>query len=824
VLVKNPGFTAVAVLTLALGIGANTAMFAVVNAVLLKPLPFADAERLMLVHLTAPDRERPALQREAVWSYPKYRRFLELQQSFDNTAVFAARDITLSGDGEPEQLWAEVITDRYPAILGVHPIVGRAFTDDEAHRAGQTRVAMIGYGLWQRRFGGDPAIVGRTIRIATQTWTVVGILPRGFRGLTGRADVWMPVAASDPERLARPHYHSYSVVARRRADIATDAAIAAVRVHGKQVAQQFARRPAEEAMGMTAASMYGSRVDADVRRASWVLAGAVGFVLLIACVNLTNLLAARAIGRRREVAVRVSLGASRLRIARQFVAESVLLAAVGGCAGIVLASLLLDAAAALMPDADVFFRSPVSAGYGARRIFGAAGLTRIGAAMIGLDAVTMIFTIGVTAVTAGLVALIPALQASSVRPIDGLKAGGGSGTARGQHGMGARAALVTTQVALALVLLAGAGLMVKSAVRLAGTGIGVNPGRVLTGRIDLWGPEYVTDKGLSFFAQLVERVRDIAGVESVGLGDCVPVSGGCSATSVGIAGAGFQETGNEPIVGIQWATRGYFSTLGIQLKRGRLFTEQDRAGRPIVALVNETAARTFWPHADPIGKAITLGPPVRGTAEVVGVVADVRYHAIEAPHVAHTYVPMAQSYQRRMHLFVRSRLDSDSLTAAIRRELHALDPTLPLIDVKSMDDRLGDAMWRTRVGAWLLSAFAGVALLLTAIGIFGVMAQTVTQRTPEIGIRMALGAETHDVLRLVIGRAAMLTAVGVAIGILFALGLTQVLTALLYQVEPGDPSTLGAVAFLLTLVALLACFIPARRATRVDPVTALRAE
>jgi len=826
VLLKNPGFAAVAVLTLALGIGANTAMFAVVNAVLLKPLPFADAERLMLVHMTRPDRDNPGIHRETVWSYPKYRSFLELQTSFDSTALFAQRDVALSGDDEPERVRGEVITERYPAILGVHPIAGRAFTGEEANRAGQTPVAMIGHALWQRRFGGDRAILGRTIPLNAQPYTVIGILPPGFRGLTGQSDVWVPLAAFEPAMLTQRFNHSYTVIARRRPAVPPDAARAAVRVDGARIAEAFVNEPADRGWGVIAASLADSRADADVRRASWVLLGAVALVLLIACVNLTNLFVAKAIGRRREIGVRVAIGASRGRIARQLLTESLVLAGAGGLAGLLLATLLLEAAAALLPESDVFFQTSVSADPATRRIMGAAGLTRIGAAMIALDPTTLLFTGAITVMTAGLVALIPALHSSSLRPVDALKTGGSAGTPRGFRGTGVRAALVTTQVALALVLLAGAGLMIKSAARLAATRIGVSHDRVLTVRLDLPRAAYTPDKGQAFLAQLAERVRAIAGVESVGLGNCAPVSGGCNGTSLWFPDRGPRRgAGLDPIVGIHWASPDYFTALGIPIVRGRNFTGADREGQPRVVLVNEAAARAFWPGDSPIGKRIAVGQGgFHEGAEVVGVVANVRFRTIEAAPEPDVFVPVAQSYQARMRLFVRSQLDPQSLTTAIRRDVRALDPNLPLVEVKTMDERVSDAMWRTRVGAWVLSAFAGLALLLTAIGIFGVMAQTVTQRTPEIGIRMALGAARHDVLGLVLGRAALLTAAGVALGAAFALGVTRVMTALLYEVEPGDPATLATVSLVLGLVALVACYLPARRATRVDPVIALRSE
>ena len=827
-LLTNPGFTIVAVLTLALGIGANTAMFAVVNAVLLKPLPFADAERLMLVHLTVPDvetRQRGGL-RENTWSYQKYRTFLDVQQTFDNTALIAARDFSLSGDDNPERVPGEVITDRYPSILGVAPLLGRAFTGAEAHRAGEPPVAMLSHRLWVRRYAGDRSVVGRTIQVNASPYTVVGVLPEGFRGFHGNAEMWVPLATLEPAMLQQRQNHAYYVVARRKTGVTEQAAMSAVQVYGQQIDMAFADRPAgpERAWGATAVSLENSRVDADLRRASLVLLGAVGFVLLIACVNLTNLILAKAIARRREVAVRMAIGASRFRVARQFLTESLLLAGLGATSGWLLAVVLLRGAAALLPDADIFFNSPIAPGV--PRTAGAAGLTRIGANMIELDAATLLFTCVVASLTGALIALVPALQASSLRPIDAVKTGGGSGTARGFHALGIRSVLVTTQIAITLVLLAGAGLMVKSAARLQRTAIGVDPAGVVTATINLPGARYKSDAGAAVFSQLVERLRGVNGVESVGLGNCPPVSGGCSATSFWIPSRGPRlGPGRDPLVGVHWATPGYFSTLRIALLQGRSFSDRDRAGQPNVVLVNETAARTFWPNDTAIGKTIAVGQGGFHTgAEVVGVVSDVRYSTIETAARPDVYLPHAQSYIARMRIFVRGRLGEEALVSALRSEVRALDPTLPLSEVKSMDGRVGDAMWRTRVAAWLFTAFAGLALLLTAVGIFGVISQTVSQRTPEIGVRMALGAQRSDVLGLVLGRAGVLTGIGISAGIAIALGLTRVMAALLYETEPGDPSTLALVALLLAIVALAACYLPARRASRVNPIVALRYE
>jgi putative ABC transport system permease protein len=824
---RSPGFAAVAIATLALGIGANTAMFAVVNAVLLKPLPFSEPDRLMLAHLLVPDREAgPGVFREGVWSYPKYQGFRDGQSVFEDLALFSLRDLNLSGDESPERVRGEVVTERYPAVLGVHPMLGRPFTSDEANRKGATAVAMLGHGLWTRRYGADPAIVGRTIQINATPHLVVGVLPRGFAGLNGNAEVWIPLAVFEPVQLTQKYLHSYGLIARRRPDVSEPAAIAHVRLVGDQIGETFGTgdevSKTQPRWGATAASLYASRADSDVRRASLVLLGAVGLVLLIACVNLTNLLVAKTIARRREVAIRAALGASRGRIGRQFLVESVVLAGFGALGGVVIASLLLGAAALLLPDSDIFFRSSVAPG--TRRIAGAAGLTRIGAGMIGLDAVTLLFTCAVTILAAGLVALVPASQASSLRPIDALKAAGTAGASRGRHGFGLRSALVMTQIALALVLLAGAGLMVRSAARLQATGIGINPSGVLTARVDLPRASYTPETGPAFYAQLAERVRSVPGVDSVGLMNCPPVSGGCSSTSI-LFRLPARFSGADPLVGIHWVTPDYFSTLGIPLLKGRNFTDRDRVGQPKVVLVNEAAARAFWPNDTPTGKTIAVGQgDFEEGAEVIGIVADVRYRAIETAATPDVYVPLAQSYQSRMRLFVRSRLDVQTLVSGISGAVRALDPNLPLSEVKTMDARMGDAMWRTRVGAWLLSAFAGLALLLTAIGIFGVMSQTVSQRTTEIGVRMALGAQPRDVLSLMLGRAAFVTVAGIVLGVGCALVLTRLIGALLYGVDANDPLTFVSVAIGLGLVALAACYIPARRATRVDAVVALRSE
>jgi predicted permease len=817
---RAPGFAVVAVATLALGIGANAAMFAVVNGLLLKPLPFRDPDRLMLVHLTAPDIEQPGTYREMVWSVPKYRTFGAAQTAFEQMAMFAGRDISLSGDGEPERVRGEVVTEHYPGVLGTQPLLGRSFTAAEAEHPGMSPAAMIGHGLWSRRFGGDPGVLGRPIDVNGTRYTIVGVLPRGFQGLSGDAQIWVPLGTFEPTQLTEEQSHSYYTVARRRPEVSEASAKAVVHQLGEAVDAAH-RGGVGRAWGASAASLYASRADIDVRRAAIVLLGAVACVLLIACVNLTNLIGARASARRREVGVRVAIGASRGRIVRQFLAEGTVLAAAGAIAGVLVAALLLAAVARLLPDPETFFRTAVTPG--TPRVAGASGLTRIGASMIGLDGTTLAFTCVIALAAAILISLLPAAQASMLRPVDALKSGAQGLTPRGRHRSGARNVLVTSQIALALILMCGAGLMIRSAARLQATDIGVRTDSILTVRLDLPRASYSPEQGTVFLSQLVDRVRALPGVSSAGLANCPPVSGGCNGTSFWEPSRGRLGPGQDPLVGIHWATPEYFPTLGIGIKRGRNFTDRDRRGQPRIVLVNDTAARTLWPNDDPIGKRVALGQGgFHEGAVVVGVVSDVRYQALESAARPDFYVPVWQSYQPRLRLFVRAEADPRTLVASIRREVRALDPALPLSEVKTLADRVGDAMWRTRVVAWVFSGFAAMALLLTAIGVFGVMAQTVVQRTSEIGIRMALGAGRRDVLLLMLRQAALLTAAGVVIGVAAALVLTRVIASFLHDVTPRDPLTFIAVGLILGCVALLACYIPARRATAVDAIVALR--
>ena len=814
---RSPGYAAIAIGTLAIGIGANTAMFAVVNAILLKPLPFANQDRLMLMHRLSPNRDGGF--RQTSWSYPKYRTFLEVQRVFEDAAAFASREISLTNVDQPERLGAETASERYFAVLGVSPLLGRTFTREEAAIAGAHRVVVIGEGLWLRHFGGDRSIIGRTIHVNMDPYTVVGVLPRSFRGLSGRAAIWLPIAAFEPRVLTNAYNHTYFVVGRRRPEVVETQAVAAAENIGRQInAVHYDPKIEGQPGSAMIVSLAGARTDADIRRATLVLLGAVGFVLLIACVNLTTLVSTKVIGRTREMAIRLALGASRLRIARQLVVETAVLATAGAAAGLLFAVTVLNGAEALLPDSQTFLR--VRELQSTMR--GATGLTQIGASTIGVDAMTLSFAAAAGLVCALLIACLPALQASVLRPIAALKTTtstiAGSGAAR----FDLKAPLVVGQIAITLMLLAGAGLMLKSVWHLQAADPGIRAAGVLRARISL-PPAYPTEAKLPFFTSLMERVRAIPGVEAVALGSCTPVAGGCNATPISFdRPARFGP--NMPIVGVYWASPDYFSALGVRVLRGRTFTDQDRQGRPKVVVVNEAAAREFWPNADPIGKVIAVGQGgFDDGAEVIGIVSNVRYEGMESAPVSDVYIPILQSPGAGI-LFVRSSIDAGALTAAVRRELRALDPNLPLTEVRMMQDVLRDSMWQPRASAWLLSTFAALAVLLTAIGIFGVVAQTVSQRRAEFGIRLAIGAQARDVLNLVLRRAALMTGVGIIAGLAGAFGLSTLMASLLYDVPARDPSTFAAVAVVLGIVTLAAAYLPARRATRIDAIETLKAD
>jgi predicted permease len=809
---KQAGFTLTAVLTLALGIGANIAIFALVYAVLIKPLPFREPEELVLVQMMAPDREAPGVSRPMVWSYPKYAVLRDRQQVFTGTALFTSNESSLTDTAQPERLQGEAVEASYFTVLGVTAQFGRLLRPEE-DRVGAAPVVVIGYGLWQRRFGGDPNVLGKTIGLDKSAYTIVGVAPPGFRGLLGQAEIWRSLPTYDAVDLTQPFSHSYYQVARRRPGVSMAQAEAAVRVLGSQVNAAFPDTRNGRQWGARAVALDDERVDPVLRRAAFILLGAAAVVLLIACVNLANLTLARGLSRQREVSIRLALGASRLRIGRQLLTESLVLSVAGTVAGVLVAATSIRVAVVWMPDLRSILQGQQ------------AGLTRVGAGMLGVDGTLVLLTMGLAVVTALLFGLAPAWQAAQANLTSTIKVGSGGSVSSGFRGFTFRNALVVGEIALALVMLTAAGLMLKSLERLGNIDLGFRPDRLVTFRLSLPDGQYAPPQRLQFIEQFLARLNARPEIESAAFGYCAPVQGGCNGTSARFPDRPPVPRGAEASIGVTWASPEYFSTLGVRLIRGRWFTHQDRAGQPRVVVVNERAAQRFWNGEDPIGKRISLGQGgFSDGAEVIGVVGDVRYRAVETPAIPDAYIPVLQSPRNGGVFFVKSRGAAAAVLAIVRQELGALDRDLPPNDVKTMDERYGEATWRTWMIGGLLALFAGLALILALVGIFGVLAQGVAQRTREIGVRMALGAERRDILRLVLGRASVMAGAGVAAGLAGSYFASRLLTTLLYEVVPNDVAVLSGVALLLFAVSLVASYLPARRATRVDPLETLRSE
>jgi putative ABC transport system permease protein len=818
---NTPGFTCIAVLTLALGIGGSTAIFTLVQGLLLNRLPFTDPGQLMMVHIRVPDSlVNRGIPREMPWSYPEYQQlFTANQHAFQDSALFGSVGWTLTSNGrDPESLRGELIDSHYLSVLGVAPQLGRAIQPDEDRAPGVAPIVLMSHALWQRRFGGDPGVIGRSIGLNGTSHTVVGILPAGFRGLTGDAQIFVPILSSSNPMLGElnmPWLPSYYLVARRKADVSVAQAQSEVTVIGARHDAAFpppAFVGVKGGFGAYAIPLEDSRTDPLMRRAVFVLLGAVGAVLLIGCVNLANLMLTRALTRQREVAIRLAIGATRGRVVRQFLTESLIVAVAGACAGLLVALGAMRLAVWLLPEMNIMLPR------------GSFVLTRVGLGMIGLDLTTVLFALALAAVTTLLFGLMPAWQASRADVAHTIKSGGA-----GSVGHGASAAflgnlLIVAETAMALVLLVAAGLMLTSVRNLQSTRLGFQPDGLILSSVSLPAARYDAPHRLQFFTRLLDDLRAQPGVQAAAFAACAPVSGGCNST-LAILPDRPLAPGTPPLIGVNPASPEYFQTLGIPLIKGRTFTDRDRDGQPPVVVINETAARRLWPGEDPIGKRIRLTDIYGGNgAEVVGVVGDVRYRPVEAAITPDAYLSLPQAPLPNGFMFIRTRSDVAATTAMIRSVLRRLDADLPVVNVKTMGDRFGDATWRTRLSADLLTLFAALALLLAAIGLYGVMAQGVAQRTREIGVRMALGADRGTIFRLVISRALIIGTIGVAVGVGVSVLLTPFLDTLLYEVKPNDPLTIAVLAIVLIAVTLLASYVPARRATRVDPLTSLRAE
>ncbi|HWP42569.1 MAG TPA: ABC transporter permease [Blastocatellia bacterium] len=786
-LVKNPGFTVVAVIMLALGIGANTAIFSVVNAVLLRPLDYEDPDRLVTV---LENNWQKGWTRFAV-APGNFAAWREQNQVFEQMAAFTGSSFTLVGEGEPEQLPGTRASANLFALLGVKPALGRDFLPEEDHPGGE-RVVIVSHRLWQRRFGADPGLVGKPLTLNGQSYTVVGVMPAGFLFPNPRTELWVPVAFSAGD-LGNRGGHDYVAIARLKPGVTLEQAQTEMSAIAARLEEQY---PETNAAWGARVTLLVEEVVGDVRPALLALVCAVAFVLLIACANVANLLLARAAARQKEVAIRAALGSSRSRLLRQLLTESVLLSLLGGAFGMLLAAWGVDALVSLGP----------------------ANIPRL--SQVGIDGRVLGFAFLISLATGIIFGLAPALQASQTDLSESLKEGGRSSSA-GAGSQRLRRLLVVAEVALALALLVGAGLMIKSFVRLSEVETGFDSQNVLTAQITLPQSRYDDrQQQAAFFRQVLARIEALPGVESVGAASPLPFTGDRLYSFI-VEG---HPTDNVPSANYYAVSPDYFVTMGIPLLKGRFFTEADMAESPRVAIINETMARRYFPDEDPIGKRmnITNGPEVM--REIVGVVGDVKQYGLDTQSPAQMYEPYLQRPYPGMTLVVRAASEPAGLIDAVRREVLAVDKEQPIARAQTMEEIIAKSVAPRRFSVILLAAFAAVALTLAAVGIYGVMSYLISQRTHEIGVRMALGAGRRDVLRLVVGQGMRLALLGVGIGLLAAFALTRLMESLLFGVSATDPLTYIVVALLLATSALLACYVPARRATKVDPLLALRYE
>jgi putative ABC transport system permease protein len=792
-LAKSPGFAAVAILTLALGIGANTAIFSVTNGVLFRALPYKDPSRIVAINKISSDFGFGGLTAGAFLD------FREQSASFENLAAYDETELTLTGGGDAERIVASEVSSALFPLLGVNPSLGRTFTADE-EKIGRDQVVVVSEAFWKRRTGGDPGFVGRTITLDDKVYTVVGVMPAGFQ-FPRKFEIWKPLALDPEEERHGKQFRMIQMVGRLKAGVAQATAEA-------ELNTIFAHRPSEE----PGAPASNARIELrplheqlvkDVRLAIYVVLGAVSFVLLIACANVANLMLARASNRRKEIAIRSALGAGRRRIMAQLLRESVLLSLLGGTLGLLLAVWGVDLLVARIP-ADV------------------AG-SFYGMADIGINRTVLLFTLGISIATGILFGLAPAFSSAKLDLNDALKETAKTATARS----GLRAAFVISQLALTLVLLIGAGLMTRSFVRLMNVKLGFNPKNVLTLRIELPRSRYKTgDDRKQFFSQLLERVKAIRNVEAVGAISQLPLSGYSMMGRFPIEGQPPPEPGKGRPMPIGIVTPDYFQAMQIPLVHGRVFDVRDVTTMPAVAIVNEAMAKKFWSGMDPIGKKIgaLCDEPGAVCRTVVGVVGDIRHEGLAEEAQAEIYVPHQQVALPNLSLVVRTSENPRAIVAAVRNEVRVLDKDQPVALIQPLEDHIAQSVLQPRLLTLLLSIFAGLALVLAAVGVYAMMSYSVSQRRGEIGIRIALGAMKADILRLVVGQAAVLVLISLTIGLGVALGATRLLRSLLYEVGIWDPLTFAGIIVLLSLVAIFAAWLPARRAAKINPMVALRAE
>jgi putative ABC transport system permease protein len=785
-LLKNPVFTLIAVITLSLGIGANSAIFTIVNGVLLRPLPFDEPEQLVKVwemRYQLGGARRPV-------SPADFFDWRAQNTTFQHMAAYTAGDYTLTGSGEPDRLRVARVSPELFPLLRERPVLGRVFTQEEETH-GKNRAVILSHGSWERRFGRDPAIVGKTLTLSGSSYAVIGVMPAGFSFPDSEVELWTPYAPNANERGDRAS-HSLDVLARLKPGATLEGARADMASIAAALEKQYQGNTGH---GTNVFSLYEETVG-DVRPALLVILAAVGFVLLIACANVANLLLARGAARQREIAIRTALGAGRWRVVRQLFTESLLLSFTGGLLGLLLALWGVDLLLAINPD----------------------NIPR--AQEIRPDYVVLAFTFGITLITGVIFGLAPALQISKPDMNESLKEGG-RGTSGGLRGNRLRSIFVVSEVALSLVLLIGAGLMIKSFIRLSRVDLGFNPDNVLAVSVSLSGAKYREGRPrVSFFEQARHNIAALPGVQSVGSVVGLPLADPLGGSNFGVEGRPPQPPGQGYNANINVISPDYFRTMGIRFIRGRDFTEREVIGQPQVMIINEELARRFFPDEDPLGRRIdSMG----SFWTIIGIAGDVRNQMEKEPK-AEMFLPHGQMPHPFSIIVARTTDDPLKSVAAVRNVFRSLDQDLPLYNIRTLDQLVSDSVVSQRFNMILLGVFAAVALILAGIGLYGVMSYSVAQRTHEIGVRMALGARVSDVLWLVTRQGMALALAGVALGLAASFALTRLMAKLLFGVSPTDRATFAVIALLLAAVTLVACLIPALRATKVDPMIALRYE
>ena len=793
-LVKKPGFVLVAVVTLALGIGGSTAIFTVVNSALLRGLPYRSSNELY--HLWERTPQKEFNRRE--FSYPDYQDYQQ-NSVFTGLAGYTGGGAILSGSGEPESVPAARASANFFSVLGVDPIVGRTFQDGE-DKPGGPKVTVLTYGLWQRKFGGDPNAVGKQLTINGESYTVIGVLPQTFQFALRPADLWLPYQPT-PNQLSRRFMHGTNLIGRLKPGVSANQAQSELSVIASRIEQQF-----KDSHAGTVATLVPlqEEVVGNVRPILFVLLAAVGFVLLIACANVASLLLTRSLARQKEVAVRSALGASRWRVIRQLLTESLLLSIVGGAAGLLIAYWGTPALVAVLPQSQLnampFLKS------------------------VQIDRSILLFSFGLSLLTGLIFGLAPALHSSSLDLNEVLKEGGRNTSAG--VGYRLRSAMVISEIALAVVLLIGAGLMMKSLFRLLQTNVGFKTENLLTMTIVLPATKYTEDSQcIAFNDQLKERVQSLPGVANTGTVNILPLNGG-NTTRFIVEGDPVPPPGQEVEANIRTVNDTYFQTLGVPLLAGRMFDESDKTDGQDVVIIGKSVADKVFPGRDPVGRKIKYTALDSEALLIVGVVGDVKITGLDQAIKPVLYYPFRQSASIFANLVVRTKGDPTVLASAVRSEVRNIEPGAAILNVNSMDEMISQtpASFMRRFPALLISIFAAVALLLASIGIYGVVSYSVSQQTHFIGIRMALGASPTDILKMVMKQGVVLALLGVGIGVAAAFGLMRLLRDLLFEVKTTDVSTFVFVSAVLFVVALLACFLPARRATKVDPLVALRYE